>query len=61
MGSVTPLQVVAVAEKGSGDSRVYEKEKGGQSVCIKAGKPHKGEQKQNKVERLAVLTRRRLR
>ena len=41
MGSVTPLQVVAVAEKGRGDSLVHEKEKGEQSVYIKVGKPHK--------------------
>ena len=43
MGSVTPLQVVAVAEKGRGDRLVHEKEKGEQSVYIKVGKPHKAD------------------
>ena len=33
MGSVTPLQVVAVAEKGSGDSRVYETRKGNRALA----------------------------
>lgn len=40
-GSVAPLQVVAVAEKGRGNSLVHEKEKGEHSVYMKVGKPHK--------------------
>lgn len=63
-GSVAPLQVVAVAEKGRGNSLVHEKEKGEQSVYIKVGKPHKVDfttgtkqkcKKQNRKKRMATL------